>query len=197
MNIQFLADVNSGSFRFQSGETYDVDAAVARAFISQGVAVAATSDASGWQALVSGALNFPLAEAINVGAPQSAVDLLGSYITTQSNVPSSARDLGAQSFANSRNSTHVYIDPVNGNDLNTGFSPETAKKNLNPAGWLSGITSWNPNMYVMVARGSEWNVNWILGQSGSNFSGSMSFGSFGDRAKVVIDDLVALLDQRG
>jgi hypothetical protein len=135
------------------------------------------------QVLALGSVNYPLVEAVNVGAPASVITLMGNYITTQSNMPSTARNLGGMTFANSRNSTHVYVDPVNGLDSNTGYAPETAKRSLNPATWTNGITSWNPNMFVMVARGADFTVSNILGQSGSYFSGSMSLGSYGDPTK--------------
>lgn len=38
MQVFFLVDVNPGGFSYQAGQSYEMDAAIARQFISQGVA---------------------------------------------------------------------------------------------------------------------------------------------------------------
>lgn len=141
-------------------------------------------NAAALQALVSGAGTFPISEAASRGASSGYVEVLGTYIETRSNVPTSADDMLAQMpAATAINTSHVYIDPVNGNDANTGYAPDTAKRNISNAGWTNGITSYNPGMQVLIARGSDIAVNVPLGQGNANMSGSMSLGAFGDPSK--------------
>ena len=117
-----------------------------------------------------------------VAAPSTDqwIPLVGSYITVESNMPTSASDLRAASFANSVNNSHCYVDPIAGNDANSGFSPSAAKKTLNVAAWSGGTTAFNPEMFLLMKRGSDFTVPTIIGNTGTGMSGGMSIGSYGD-----------------
>lgn len=117
---------------------------------------------------------------ITGGMKGDFVLLLGSYITVEDNMPSSASRLKGNSFANAVNNSHCYVDPVNGNDANTGYSPSAAKQTLNFAGWGGGTTGWNPQMFMLLKRGSDFTVNSIIGNLGTGLTGGMSLGSYGD-----------------
>lgn len=111
------------------------------------------------------------------------VELLGSYITVEANMPSSVSRMRGQPFANGLNNSHCYIDPVNGDDSATGYTPSAAKRTLNTANWTGATTSINPQMFVLLARGSDFAPNHIIGNLGTGFTGGMSLGSYGDPAK--------------
>lgn len=175
------------------GSTYTVPKDVGYAWIQQGQA----SDIDGVltlprtevpgplvpaiQALVSG-VGFPLADAVAAGASASYVELLGSYITMQNNVPTSISGISDAAYAVSTNNSHVYIDPVLGNDANSGYAPDTAKRTMTASNWTAGYLSYNPNMTILVKRGSTHSITYPLGQGAGGMSGSMSLGSYGDPA---------------
>lgn len=108
------------------------------------------------------------------------VELLGSYITVEANMPSSVSRMKGQSFGVALNNSHIYVDSVNGNDANSGQNPSQAKKTLKTANWTGSATGINPHMFVLLARGSEFICDSLIGNSGSGFTGGGSLGSYGD-----------------
>jgi hypothetical protein len=144
--------------------------------------ISTTAQAASVQALASGAGNFPAAEAAANGADRSFVELLGTYISTWSNVPVSEAAMGGATYANSTNNSHCYVDAVNGNDANSGYSPAAAKKTLNVAAWTGGgITAFNPNMFLLLKRGQTHDYSSPMG-GGGGMVGGRSIGSYGDPA---------------
>jgi hypothetical protein len=133
------------------------------------------------QSLVSGATSFPAAKAAELGADASYLSILGTYISIYNNMPVSPAALAAAPYANAVNNSHCYVDPVTGNDANSGFSPSAPKKTLVTSGWTGGTTAFNPYMFMLLKRGSSFDLTSPLG-GGSGMSGAMSVGSYGDPA---------------
>jgi hypothetical protein len=140
-----------------------------------------TAQAAATAALVSKDGNF--AEAVSNGGDAAFVNLLGSYLTVESNMPSSISGMKGQPYTNALNNSHCYVDAANGNDANSGYNPDAAKRTLNTANWTGATTSINPQMFTLLARGSDFTANHIIGNLGTGFSGGMSLASYGDPAK--------------
>lgn len=118
MQIVFTADVNTGSFRYEAQQSYDLDKPIADRFIAQGVARLATSsegDAGPIQALVSGAgnvtlppLGAPLALGIDAATGCTSSQATLSYVQRQA--PNGQTLRGVRVTSNGGATTNCSVD---------------------------------------------------------------------------------------